>query len=320
MLIENNFLESVSFYHNAEFDRSISLIANDSDFYSCILRVRNLTRLNRFQDAIEIISRLTTVADLDIDMRLELSTVSVFPYLGLRKNEQAFSALDSGKRLLQFEHSIDLETELYYIEAAAFFATDRYVEARRSANMAIAASDDIFGSSAKPNRSTSHAFHHRAKALQLTAVIISSQEKQYHEQGRLIRQAIKDLENAPIPDLYTSAYLKMNLSYYVRDLDSLPDLPLLEHEPWPASLNWLDAEIDRSVAWTHALTGNFSAFEAKIRIASSKSDSLSFRLLAVADRNFCQRYAFGDTIDRSCPAEWCMSDSRRGLASAGDDR
>ncbi len=25
-------------------------------------------------------------------------------------------------------------------------------------------------------------------------------------------------------------------------------------------------------------------------------------------------------LRRSCPAEWCMSDSRRGLASAGDDR
>ncbi len=170
-------------------------------------------------------------------------------------------------------------------------------EATNAANRALSASDDFFSSYEHPIQSASNLKHNRAKALQLLA-LIHSRKQQYHEQARLNRLAIMELRQSATPDEYLSAILKMNLSFYVRDLDSSRDAELLDCGNWPSNLSWKAAEISRSLSLLSAAQGRFDDFAKMSAAASELSSSDSFKQLLVAEKSYIHRMAF-DIVDAS---------------------
>jgi len=285
-------LRAVTLYQDARFEEAIAELGTiPFDPYSALLEARILNRMGQNSDSIRVLDSLDQVATPTVDFVLECEVLKVFPNISLHKLDNARLAIDKAKRLLVNEHSTTIETELYYVEGMWHFASENYELATRALNRALAASDDFFGGTMHPSRSVSVITHNRVKALQLLA-LIHSRQKQYHEQARLIRSALLELERSDIRDVYTLAILKMNLSFYVRDLDSVDDIDLLEVGSWPIELNLFAAEIDRSVGLLMAMQGRFDAFRDKFACAKLLSPSQSFKGLLVAEQCSIERLAF----------------------------
>jgi len=292
MILDSKLFEqSIRLYQSAHLAEALDLIPEmTADLpYLGLLRARLLSRLGRHEEALK---ELKLVFPYTNDLLLEVEIVRTFALLSLQRYVEVEISILRGRNYLSTEHSIALETEFHYVEAAYRFMLDDDTAASKAADRALSASDDFFTLSQHSPLSVSVLTHNRAKALQVLA-LVHSRRKQYHEQGRLNRLAIKELSNSLVPDAYTSALLKMNLSYYVRDLDSIEDARYLSTESWPKELNWLIAEINRSLALIDAVRGDFESFGRKLDDASLLTSSLAFKVLLVTDRSYINRYAFG---------------------------
>jgi len=290
------FRVTVEHYQGARFEEAlISIPTDNTDPYWKILKSRTYGRLGQNESAVTELDSIVFQNPDSIDLQLEVKIARVFPLLSLHQYDEAATTVGEAMRLLRLEHSIVLETELHYVDAALQFMLNNDNAASRAANRALSASDDFFSSHVHPILSVSILGHNRAKALQISA-LIHSRNKRYHEQARLNRLAIMEFRQSSRPDAYTSAVLKMNLSFYVRDLDSSRDEELLDYRDWPASLNWIAAEIDRSLSLLFAAQGRFDEFQEKSWSASELSASPSFKVLVASERSFINRSAF-DVVD-----------------------
>ncbi len=292
MVESDPFRVTVGYYQGARFEEALNSIPGDHlDPYWKILKSRIYGRLGQNDPAVAELNSIKLHDANSINLQLEVKTAKVFPLLSLQQYDAAGSTIREAKQLLQIEHSVALETELHYVDAAFHFMLNDDEEASRAADRALSASDDFFSAQPNPSRSVSILEHNRAKALQISA-LIHSRKQRYHEQARLNRLAIIELNKSKVSDAYASAILKMNLSFYVRDLDSIRDEELLDYHDLPVALNWIASEIDRSLSLLFASQGRFDDFEEKGRSASELSTSSSFKILVFSERCFINRLAF----------------------------
>jgi len=290
---------SLELYQNAQFENSLDVLESvDSHPYAALLCTRILGRLGRNAEAIERLESSKFSFHGSVDLAIEHAIVRTFPYLSLGDFSKAEAAIDSAKQLLRNEHSATVEAELHYVDAARYFALGDYTATERAADRALSASDDFFSSRIREPQSASVLAHNRVKALQILA-LLHSRKQRYHEQARLIRLALVELQRSSVPDAYTSAFLKMNLSFYVRDLDSQSDLHLLDRHSWPVDLDLFAAEIDRSIAFLNAVQGDITAFRESMASAASNTKSIAFRSLLSSESCTIERYAFDVTDEKA---------------------
>ncbi len=300
MIDLTSFVEVLRLYRSAHLAKALEQISliTEQHPYVGLLKARLLSRAGQHDEAVEVLDEINPEND---SVRLETAIVKVFPLLALQRYSDAEAALSHGRALLSLEHSNGLETEFHYVEAICRFMLSDDSAASRAANRALSASDDFFTLVQHPPLSASVLAHNRAKSLQILA-LVHSRQKQYHEQGRINRLAMIEMLNSPVVDAYTLAIMQMNLSYYVRDFDSRDDAMLLEIGRQPEELNWICAEVNRSLAHLSSVVGDFAEFTRRIGTATLLTPSTAYKVLLRTDTSVNNRYAFGildrDEIER----------------------
>jgi tetratricopeptide (TPR) repeat protein len=262
------FGHAVAAYRKAELDQALSLLHGNDDVRAVILRARCLLRLGRASAAVEEL-RDVSIDPGDALARAEVNVLTANAVARLNAPDLE-DALHDAELAVREVSSANLRTELSWVKMRTAWARGDLDQADKFASDALAVERD-------DGTSAAHLFHTRALVLDLLGLIASDRE-QFDVAAVRFREALAEVDGAPIADEWIVAFTTANIATLARDF------------PWAADAQFLTERIDRvrwvpsiasrryfclhGLGWCHAHQGNhvgaLRAFHDAADVAPSK--------------------------------------------------
>lgn len=270
--------------------RGIDDIESNLLFIALHTRLRDLSHVER---AIALATKIRTNLTYCIEDRIQAGIYLSFIRVRTGNTPAGAACIRESKKLLALVElpAVTLEAELSLADAMILFTEDRIAESERAAWSAVYADLELGSRSPAIRPPIASIQVTKARALLLIGIIRGAQER-FHEQYRLLREAIVLLRQSPSQDLFLAASLQANRSYYARDLGMLSqivELELVPHDSWANDLTELRLEIARSLGYLYALNGDDELAIDGFQKGAHYTQSDANRLLLVSDEAFVSR-------------------------------
>ncbi len=207
--------------------------------------------------------------------------------------ESASRLIARVKNDLTDDISANLECEIWLVDSAIHFGSQRYELSERAAWNSVHADLDLRAKGITVHvSSVTPIAMIKARALQMIGLIRASQER-YHEHHRILREAIVMSKTSPFEDIFVTSNLYVTRSYYARDFGIISDIveiELLPYHDWPDDFSELKFEINTCLAFLYSLAGENEASDKSLRLARSVTRSDVNRLSLLADEAYFARH------------------------------
>jgi len=326
-----SFESAVEDYRHGRLAAARRKLAAIDEVRAKLLFVRIYTRLRHttgVDSAIAISREIWKSANEDLNERVEAGILLSFLLVRIGSVSEGERCIEETKQIIgDIAITSGLEAELWLGLSIILFAQHRYLESERMSWNAIYADLEL-GSKAKDESYTIVSIQTtKARAFHVLSLIRGTQER-YHEQYRLLREAMTILRTARLPDVFLMGVLQANRSFYARDLGILSEIVELEISPlnvWSDDMAGFRLEVERSLGYLYALNGDEDAAIRKFQDASYFADSDENRLLLISDEAYISRQAASphllnqemlDACQTADRIDWSSMDVQRYLLHA----
>lgn len=243
-------------------------------------------RLGSTGEALAQVQSILQTRFLDTSEHIEARMLEAFLLARSGETREAARVIAQVKDSLCDDVSANLECEVWFVDSAILFGSQRYEHSEKAAWNSVHADLDLRAKGvASDSLSVTPIATIKARALQIIGLIRASQER-YHEHYRILREAIVMSKTSPYEDVYVTSNLYVTRSYYARDFGTISDIveiELLPYHAWPDDFSELKFEIETCLASLYSLAGDNEALEQSLRRARSVTRSDVNRLSLMAD-------------------------------------
>jgi len=203
----------------------------------------------------------------------------------------ARTSLDNGRFYAFGAEDRAVEAEYHFYETLLAFAGGDLAGAEAAANAAIHADLEYGVSSNTASTYFVPIANTRSRAIAALGVIAGARED-YHRQAHYYRTAVDIFRKSGLVDDWTYSTLLMNLSISARDLDLPNDADTVIEalgRTWTPYVGRQIFEMQRSIGWQAALTGDETLAGKRFVEASWAAPSRAFEIIAQTDQAYFAR-------------------------------
>lgn len=281
-------------YRKADLDRALSFIHGDDDARAVILRARCLLRLGDAESAADAL-RDVLLDSRDVLARAEVNVLMASAAARLQSPD-AEDALRDAEAAVTEADSANLHAELAFIRTRTAWAHGELDVAEAAAEEALAVEVD-------DGTSMQHLYHVRALVLELLGLIACDRER-FDVAAVRFRDALAEVDGAPTPDEWITAFATANIAMLARDFPWTADTVFLVERM--NRVRWIDPIASRryfclhGLGWCYAHEGNHVGALRAFHEAADVAPSIPLRIAAWADHaNFGRELGSGVVAEES---------------------
>jgi len=281
------------------------MLHGNDDSAATTLRARCLLRLGRVREAADEL-RDASLDGVLARAEVNVLTASTAARLESPDREEAFS--DAELILEELGSCSNLTAELAFIKARTAW-TEGYLDRAEAFASAVLSADHDDGASIV------HLYHLRAMALELLG-LIAADRGQFDVAAVRFRDALSEIDAAPCPDEWITAFVTANIATMARDFPWSADAAFLTDRinrvRWTASTASRRYYSCHGLGWCYAHEGNHVGALRAFHRSADVAPTIPLRIAAWADHAMLGR-ELGSTIGAAESAQYASD-----LASTAD--